>query len=93
MEISTMASRAAEAIRKSTFDALVWLRPAVRLALNWTCYVAFFCFLFIVAMANQEVLPMRAFAGIGLAATLLLWVYDTAIALLAPKGYELLTKL
>ncbi|KVZ00157.1 hypothetical protein [Burkholderia ubonensis] len=93
MEIITMAGAAAEAIRRSIFDALVWLRPAVRLVLNWTCYVAFFCVLFIIAMANQQVLPMRVFAGIGLGATLLLWAYDTTIALLAPKGYELVTRL
>ncbi|MBU9680489.1 hypothetical protein KTF37_26930 [Burkholderia multivorans] len=93
MEITTMASTAAEAIRRSVFDALVSVRPAVRRVLNWACYVAFFCFLFIVAMAGQEVLPMRVFAGIGLGTTFLLWAYDTIIALLAPKGYELVTRL
>lgn len=42
MEIITMASTAAEAIRRYVFDALVSVRPAVRRVLNWACYVAFF---------------------------------------------------
>ncbi|MEX3614754.1 MAG: hypothetical protein VB141_13600, partial [Burkholderia gladioli] len=93
MEIGESVDRVVEIIRRATFDAFLWLRPAVRMVLNWICYVAFFCFLFIVAFASQEILPMRVFAGIGLGATLLLWVYDTAITLLAPRGYELVTKL